>query len=166
MSEGRKQPLLGDDMEEDVPKRPQRSSSLNKSEKSSRRSAENSSFDTIGQDLESTLSQRRGMNTGIPQSYPPGSSRTGGVDDPFKGTTADEDVEAQASDQSKNKHWGCSNCPSWIKQIEFQKWYEWMSYYVPILEWLPQYKRMLTLCTELIKSELYFPRFICRINFG
>jgi hypothetical protein len=149
MSERRKQPLLSDDMEEDVTKKQLRSSSLNKSENPGRRSAENSSFDTIGQDLESTLSQRRGMNAGIPQSHPPGSSQTSGADDPFKGTIAEGDVEAQPSAQSKNKHWGCCSCPSWIKQIEFQKWYEWMSYYVPILEWLPQYKRMLPLCTKL-----------------
>jgi hypothetical protein len=29
---------------------------------------------------------------------------------------------------------------SWNDQVDTQKWYEWMAYYIPILEWLPKYE--------------------------
>lgn len=64
-----------------------------------------------------------GMN---PLSYPPGSSEDGS---PSKGTAID--VEAQRNRKRPRRGFcGRIDCPAW---------YKWMSYYIPILEWLPRY---------------------------
>jgi len=64
-----------------------------------------------------------GMN---PLSYPPGSSEDGS---PSKGTAID--VEAQRNQKRPQRGFcGRIDCPAW---------YKWMSYYIPILEWLPSY---------------------------
>jgi hypothetical protein len=64
------------------------------------------------------------------------------------------DVESQGPARPKRQR---GNCQTWCGDIDFQKWYEWSAYYIPILEWLPQYKRMsLRGRDELIKVHYIF----------
>jgi hypothetical protein len=77
-----------------------------------------------------------------PQTHNPGSSQTGVVSQIHKFTApGGGDVEAQAPDQVKGPMGTYSDFyQTWYNQIDFKKWYEWTAYYIPILEWLPQYK--------------------------
>jgi len=96
-----------------------------------------------GSPSESNLVHRRGTSSdarGNPRSHTPGSSQTS-VDSQLKNTATGDDVEAQAPNQFIARKRTCSDfCRGWINQIDFHKWYEWTAYYIPILEWLPQYK--------------------------
>jgi hypothetical protein len=76
-------------------------------------------------------------NSGNPRSHPPGSSETSATS-LNKGQTLDEDIEAQAAADRKARRLGC--CQTYLGQINFAKWYDWIAYYIPILEWLPKYQ--------------------------
>ena len=110
---------------------------------------------------ESNLVRRRtGFDvSGNPRSHAPGSSQTS-VDSQFKDTAAPagSDVEAQAPDRLKGRRTKCcSTCCGWVNQIDFEKWYEWTAYYIPILEWLPQYKcSYLPYCELILKGIIFF----------
>jgi len=45
------------------------------------------------------------------------------------------------SPQLSLRGWGFGNADAYDGDANLGKWYEWTAYYVPILEWLPQYKR-------------------------
>jgi hypothetical protein len=159
MSEGRETPSRSDDTDEDVPKHPEIASLSSESENVGRTPVGDTSLDTIVPEIGSDLSQRQSSSSGNKSSHSPGSSKSDGVLSPTRRTTfaapaapaVADDVEAQVTDlPPRTRGRGCSaSCPNWVKQIEFQKWYEWMSYYIPILEWLPNYKRILLLHSEL-----------------
>ena len=76
------------------------------------------------------------------QTHNPGSSQTSVVSQINKYTTPEGgDVEAQAPDQLKGVMGTYSDFyQTWNNQFDIKKWYEWTAYYIPILEWLPQYK--------------------------
>lgn len=49
------------------------------------------------------------------------------------------DVESQQGTVTPKAQRGSwQNC---FGEVDLNKWYEWSAYYIPILEWLPQYKR-------------------------
>jgi len=73
-------------------------------------------------------------NQGYPTAGSSGASFSGQV----KGMDTSVDVESQGSAAPKRQTAGGHN---WCPQVDFNKWYEWSAYYIPILEWLPQYKR-------------------------
>jgi len=61
------------------------------------------------------------------------------VDCQVKGMDLPVDVESQESAPRKGQRGSWQNC---VGQVDLNKWYEWSAYYIPILEWLPQYKRI------------------------
>lgn len=111
-------------------------------------------------DCGTNIVHRRGAGYGTlgnPRSHPPGSSETS-LASQFKDTPSQRDVEAQTSNLLRQRTRKCSDqCWAWCNQIDFEKWYEWTAYYIPILEWLPQYE-----CNPRenewlnISSDLYF----------
>jgi hypothetical protein len=158
MSEGRETSPRNDDTDEDVPKHPEIASLSSESENVGRTTVGDTSLETIVPEIGSDLSQQQGSSSGNKGSHSPGSSKSDGLLGPTKRTTSGApaapavgDVEAQVTDLPPiTRGRGCSACcPNWANQIEFQKWYEWMSYYIPILEWLPNYKRILLSVFEL-----------------
>ena len=169
MSTGRGPSLLDNDDNEDIPESPAIPSGRLASQDDHER-VRTTSQCMDGDPSHSNLVHRRGAsfdNHGNPRSYAPGSSQVS-VDGQLKGTTPGGDVEAQAPDRFKGRRATCLNfCRRWYHQIDFQKWYEWTAYYVPILEWLPQYKGTLLPFTFRVDfSKLYFSRFICWIDVG
>ncbi len=71
--------------------------------------------------------------------YPVAGSSQNSADNQLKGMDAPVDVESQGPARPKRQR---GSCQTWCGEIDFDKWYEWSAYYIPILEWLPQYKRM------------------------
>src|SRR5579871_1668692 len=78
---------------------------------------------------------------GNSRSYDPGSSRT--IVD-LLGIKNSRPLETQTGDRSKQeRRWRRLSCRlAWCDRIDFPKWFEWTAYYIPIIEWLPQYKCM------------------------
>ena len=118
--------------------------------------------DIDGEYSESNLVHRRETSvdiSGNPRSHAPGSSQTS-VDSRFKDTAAPAggDVEAQAPDGPKGRRTKCGDTyRGWVNQIDFEKWYEWTAYYIPILEWLPQYKCSYPpYCELILKGTIFF----------
>jgi hypothetical protein len=130
MSKDRMQPLLSD-----VPQQDTQTEDLI--------DIEDSQGDVNESDSNTNLVQRRGNGSGDPQSHLPGSSQTSNESN-TKDPTLEVDVEAQTQSRAKAramtcfKHC-CCGCAC-LKRIEVAKWYEWLAYYIPILEWLPGYK--------------------------
>ena len=90
---------------------------------------------------DANLIQQRGNAadiSGNPRSHAPGSSQTS-ADSPAKRQAA-VDVEAQASGFKTRTARLFDCCHGWTDQIDFEKWYDWIAYYIPILEWLPKYQ--------------------------
>lgn len=78
---------------------------------------------------------------GNPQSCDPSSSRT--IVD-LLGVKNSGAPETQAGHISKQeRRWRRFSCRLvWCDRIDFRKWFEWTAYYIPIIEWLPQYRCM------------------------
>lgn len=91
--------------------------------------------------------------------YPIAGSSQNSPDNQFKGMDAPVDVESQGPAQPKRQR---GSCQTWCGEIDFDKWYEWSAYYIPILEWLPQYKRM-SICG---RDELIIVSYIFRDLFA
>lgn len=111
---------------------------------------------------ESNLVHRRGAAfdiSGNPRSHAPGSSQTS-VDSQFKDTAAPAGcvVETQAPNRPIGQRTKCwDTCRGCVNQIDFEKWYEWTAYYIPILEWLPQYKCSgPPYCELILKGTIFF----------
>ncbi len=158
MSHERGQPLLGDNNDQHISDSPELPSGRLRIPNGAEQARNFTLHDIEGGQSESN---RRGMGfdvSGNPRSHAPGSSQTS-VDSQFKDTPAPVvvDVEAQASNGLKRRETKCSDiCHGWINQINFEKWYEWTAYYIPILEWLPQYKCTILLSSPKLSRELYF----------
>jgi hypothetical protein len=169
MSSGKDRHLLSNSEEDDVSETPQdRLGPLDPSD--DRSVARTVTLHDVGDpsDPDPSVKRPRPLDAlGNPGSRGPDSSQTS-IGSPFKNPSPRSDVEAQPLTLPEAPMRRCSNCcPQWCNEIHFQRWYEWVAYYIPILEWLPQYKCALPICKELISfSSLHFPRFACWIDIG